>query len=212
MGTNYTEFIKDGTVTSGKDFLRLCLRHFGVALDMVEEPILTEVPNHFEINDTYEKDYKNSVEKLNNIKDKYSRMSMDDIRKEMKKEYESERENALGYYNKCKEEKKLLQKVKKEIEQWMPPTKEHGKVKAFALVQIEIELSTNMESEWYYKGILDRKLDISDEAVRTYVRHMVQSCEETKNLYYKNFLDEKKRVEGRNLFMQKFTESLEALS
>lgn len=34
MPTGYTAFIEDGTVTTGKEFLLLCSRAFGIALDI----------------------------------------------------------------------------------------------------------------------------------------------------------------------------------
>ena len=37
---------KDGDITTGKDFLRLCLRNFGVAINMRDEPLSKPVPTH----------------------------------------------------------------------------------------------------------------------------------------------------------------------
>ena len=50
MPTGYTTYIKDGDITTGKDFLKLCLRNFGVAINMRDEPLSKPVPNQFEPN------------------------------------------------------------------------------------------------------------------------------------------------------------------
>ena len=56
MPTGYTAYIKDGDITTGKDFLKLCLRNFGVAIDMRDEPLSKPVPTQFEPNPYYKKD------------------------------------------------------------------------------------------------------------------------------------------------------------
>ena len=39
MPTGYTAYIEDGDITTGKDFLMLCSRAFGVAIDVRDEPL-----------------------------------------------------------------------------------------------------------------------------------------------------------------------------
>ena len=36
MPTGYTAYIEDGDITTGKEFLKLCTRAFGVAIDQKE--------------------------------------------------------------------------------------------------------------------------------------------------------------------------------
>lgn len=55
MPTGYTAYIKDGDITTGKDFLRLCLRNFGVAINMRDEPLSKPVPTQFEPDPYYKK-------------------------------------------------------------------------------------------------------------------------------------------------------------
>lgn len=33
MPTGYTAYIEDGSITTGKEFLMLCLRNFGISID-----------------------------------------------------------------------------------------------------------------------------------------------------------------------------------
>lgn len=61
MPTGYTSYIKDGKITSGKEFLKLCTRAFGIAIDLKEESLDVPTPNHFEPHPYYEKAYKDSL-------------------------------------------------------------------------------------------------------------------------------------------------------
>lgn len=64
MPTGYTAFIEDGTITTGKEFLKLCSRAFGIAMDVRDEPLSVPTPSHFEINQYYINQYQRAVEKL----------------------------------------------------------------------------------------------------------------------------------------------------
>ena len=47
MPTGYTAYIEDGDITTGKDFLKLCTRAFGVAIDQKDDPL--SVPTRREV-------------------------------------------------------------------------------------------------------------------------------------------------------------------
>ena len=57
MPTGYTSYINDGEITSGKEFLKLCTRAFGIKDESLDVP----TPNHFEPDPYYEKAYKDSL-------------------------------------------------------------------------------------------------------------------------------------------------------
>lgn len=48
MPTGYTAQIEDRRITNAKDFLLLCTRAFGVAIDIKDEPLSTPTPMEFE--------------------------------------------------------------------------------------------------------------------------------------------------------------------
>ena len=58
MPTGYTSYIKDEKITSGKEFLKLCTRAFGIAVDLKDKSLDVPTPNHFEPDHYYEKAYK----------------------------------------------------------------------------------------------------------------------------------------------------------
>ena len=47
MPTGYTCYIEDGDIKTGKDFLMLCTRAFGIALDVRDEPLSVPTPTKF---------------------------------------------------------------------------------------------------------------------------------------------------------------------
>ena len=81
MPTGYTAYIKDGDITTGKDFLKLCLRNFGIAINMRDEPLSKPVPTQFEPNPYYKKDYEETVE----IRNKYRQMTFEEAKKNLLK-------------------------------------------------------------------------------------------------------------------------------
>ena len=67
MQTGYTDYIKDGKITSGKDFLKLCTRAFGVAIDLKDESLDVPTPNCFEPHPYYVEAYKESLKSREKI-------------------------------------------------------------------------------------------------------------------------------------------------
>lgn len=53
--TAYTKFIEDGTVTTAKDFLKLCSRNFGVYAVSKDEPLSPDIPVTIEKDPKYQK-------------------------------------------------------------------------------------------------------------------------------------------------------------
>lgn len=79
MPTGYTAYIKDGDITTGKDFLKLCLRNFGIAINMRDEPLSKPVSTQFEPDPYYKKDYEKAVE----IRNKYRQMTFEEAKKKL---------------------------------------------------------------------------------------------------------------------------------
>lgn len=78
MSTGYTSYIYDGKITNRSDFLKLCARAFGIAVDIKDENLSVATPNHFEPDPFYEEEYKKAVSKRN----RYKRMTVDEARQE----------------------------------------------------------------------------------------------------------------------------------
>ena len=209
METGYTAYIQDGAITTGKDFLKLCLRNFGIGINMRDEPLSKPVPTHFEPDPLYKKYYDKAVEDRDNFK----KMSFEQVKQqlveEQKKDVESIKESIDKY---IAEDKKYI-KVRKEIENWNPPTSEHEDLKKFALHQIDISLNTDKIE--YYNEKLNLKLDISDikdEAVYTHINNMNKFYEQNVERTYKNWQREIKRAADKNIWMKQFLDSVDNIS
>lgn len=203
MPTGYTAYIKDGDITTGKDFLKLCLRNFGIAINMRDEPLSKPVPTQFEPNPYYKNDYEKTVETRN----KYRQMTFEEAKKELIDKYKKDIESAKKSLDEFIAEDERYMKVRDEIEKWIPPTSEHENVKKFALNQIDISLNTDMRE--YCNKELNKDLDISDEAVHLYMNEINEFYENSVARAYKDWQEELKRTADKNMWMKQFLDSLE---
>lgn len=203
MPTGYTAYIQDGDITTGKDFLKLCLRNFGIAINMRDEPLSKPVPTQFKPNPYYKNDYEKTVETRN----KYRQMTFEEAKKELIEKHKKDIESAKKSLDEFIAEDERYMKVRDEIEKWIPPTSEHENVKKFALNQIDISLNTDMRE--YCNKELNKDLDISDEAVRLYMNEINEFYENSVTRAYKDWQEELKRTADKNMWMKQFLDSLE---
>ena len=89
MPTGYTAYIEDGSITTGKEFLKLCSRAFGVAIDIKDEPLSVPTPVYVEPSSYYKNRYTKAVAALNTALS----MTYGEARKEMRR---SNEENATS--------------------------------------------------------------------------------------------------------------------
>lgn len=203
MPTGYTAYIKDGDITTGKDFLKLCLRNFGIAINMRDEPLSKPVPTQFEPNPYYKKDYEKTVE----VRNKYRQMTFDEAKKELIDKHKKDMKSAKKSLDEFIAEDERYMKIRDEIEKWIPPTSEHENVKKFALNQIDISLNTDIRE--YYNKELSKDLDVSDEAVYSYMNDINEFYEDDVARAYKRWQEELKRTADKNMWMKQFLDSLE---
>lgn len=203
MPTGYTAYIKDGKITSGKEFLKLCTRAFGIAVDLKDESLDVPTPNHFEPHPYYEKAYKDSLVS----REKAYSMTLEEVKEDIISKYNDNKGRAEKILEKYKDEDKKYLKVREEVEKWIPPTSEHENLKKFCLEQIDMSLNTSLY-EWYEKDI-NKELDTSDDTIKKYIDILRDNADEKLKRAYKNWQEELRRVEEKNLWMKQFLYSLE---
>lgn len=203
MPTGYTSYIKDGKITSGKEFLKLCTRAFGIAIDLKEKSLDVPTPNHFEPHPYYEKAYKDSLVS----REKAYSMTLEEIKEDIISKYNDNKASAERCLKDYKDEDKKYLKVREEVEKWNPPTSEHENLKKFCLEQIDMSLNTSLY-KWYEKDI-NKELDTSDDAIRKYIDDLKDQEDRKVNRTYEKYQAELKRVEEKNLWMKQFLDSLE---
>lgn len=203
MLTGYTAGIEDGRITTGKDFLRLCTRAFGVAIELKDEPLSVPTPTKFEP-DTY---YKKRLEEEKTNLEKYKRMSFEDAKAEMIRSYADRVDMYRRMAEGSIERNKKYAKVRAEVEAWVPPTEKHLNLKKFALEQIDmcIDKQENID-EWLQQA--NEKIDDSDEAVENFIIEQIEYCCKSVKRAEENWKAELERVADRNSWMEEFLGSL----
>ena len=149
------------------------------------------------------KDYEETVE----IRNKYRQMAFEEAKKELIEKYKKDVESTRKSLDKYIAEDERYMKVRDEIEKWIPPTSEHENVKKFALNQIDISLNTDIRE--YCNKELNKDLDISDEAVYSYMNEINEFYENDVARAYKRWQEELKRTADKNMWMKQFLDSLE---
>ena len=203
MGTGYTNYIRNGDITTGKDFLKLCTRNFCIAMDIRDESLSVPTPTHFEPNHYYEKYYKESVEKLN----KYKKISFEEAKEEMIQKYIEKIKYAKKYLEIYQLEDEKYEKIRSEVKKWIPPTSEHENIKKFALEQIDMSMNTSLRKK--LENNLEEKLDLSIESVYRYIRKMKDYYSKDVECFYKRWQEDLKQTAENNMWMKQFLDSLE---
>lgn len=204
MPIGYTAYIENGEITTGKEFLKLCTRAFGVAISQREESLSNPTHTKFEPNSYYEKRYNEAVDKLKVAKD----MTFNETLSQMIKCHSKRVSDYKRFVEKETEMNKKYQKVRDEVEQWIPPTKEHNGIKKFALEQIDMSMTKQKYIDEYIE-LSNQVLDDSKEAVEKYRIEYIADCQRDVDRAYEAYQEELKRVADKNEFMKKFLESLE---
>lgn len=114
MPTGYTSYIYDGKITNGSDFLKLCTRAFGIAVDIKDENLSVATPNHFEPDPFYEEMYKKAISKRN----KYKRMTADEARQEFVEKEIKSLNSSKECLNKMIEENNRCLNCAEEVKEW----------------------------------------------------------------------------------------------
>lgn len=204
MPTGYTAFIEDGEITTGKDFLLLCSRAFGVAVDIKEEPLTVPTPMKFEVDGYYERSLRRSLEELEKVKN----MNEDEISKRMIKEHDESKKYYLDLIDKEISLNKKYQKVRKEVEDWIPPTDEHTGIKKFALEQIDMCICPEKELKKYV-FLANQELIVDEHSVKEYHKRLIESCECTVERNKESYEEAIQRAANKTKFMEDFVKSLE---
>lgn len=207
MPTGYTAFIEDDDITTGREFLLLCSRNFGVAIDVRDEPLSVPTPTKFEPDPYYKKSYEDAIKEFEEAKT----LTFDTAKLRMRSEYEKKIKRAREIATKMTEMNQRYQKVRREVESWIPPTDDHIGIKRFALEQIDMCVKQNNDMFEYYQKILNVPFDDSDEAVRTYMQDSITSCEDAARRAKERYEEEIQRANKKTEFMQSFLSSLDSL-
>lgn len=207
MPTGYTSYIYDGKITNGADFLKLCTRAFGIAVDIKDEDLSVATPSHFEPDPFYEEMYKKAVNKRN----RYKRMTVDEARQAFVEKEIKSLNSSRECLSKMIKENDRYRSVKIEVEKWIPPTSNHEKLKEYAINQLNISMNSKDCIDFFKQGS-DEIIDDSEENIINYLHDMQETCEKEVIRSYKKWQKNIKETEEKNLWMKQFLDSLETIS
>lgn len=201
MPTGYTASIEDGAITNAKDFILLCTRAFGVAMEIRDEPLSTPTPTEFKPNIKY---HKEQLEKELAEMDRLLNISDEDFHKEMVELRENAIKSATKRLKSSQELDAKYEAILKDIKAWDPP-EEYKELKDFAIKQIEI---SRPDLEWQKKHIEKCMIEDPDDFAK---KDLLDSCKWSIEYHQKEIKDEIDRAEAKTKFMKDLIESLKQL-
>lgn len=204
MPTGYTAYIEDGDITTGKDFLKLCTRAFGVAIDQKDDPLSVPTKTKFEPSQHYIDAYNRACDALRDAKT----ISFNEAKLRLKSKYHKKVDDYKRLAEKYSDLRNKYLKVRQDVETWTPPTSEHDGLKKFALEQIDMCIPSNKTiAEFINKS--NEPLDLSDEAIAKFIEDNISQCKNSVEYYKKSMDAEYERVKEKQEWMDKFLKSLE---
>lgn len=207
MPTGYTAYIEDGDITTGKEFLKLCTRAVGVAIDQKDDPLSVPTKTKFEPSQYYIDAYNEACAELRDARS----VSFNDAKLRLKSKYHKKIEDYKKLAEKYSDLRNKYLKVRQEVEAWTPPTPEHDGLKKFALEQIDMCIpSTERITEFINKS--KEPLDLSDEAITKFIEDNISQCKSSVEYYKKSMGAEYERVKEKQEWMDKFLVSLENMN
>jgi hypothetical protein len=202
--TGYTAYIEDGDITTGKDFLKLCTRAMGIAMDIRDENLSVPTPTHFEPDNYYKEQYEKALDEF--IKNQ--NMTFEEAALQMKKSHVERVTDYRKLAEKMTERNKKYQKVRDEVESWVPPTDEHKGLKKFALEQIDMCMDKPKTIEDCIEASKE-EFEINDEAVREYMKYQLDLYKQDVDRAYERYQAELERTKEKNEWMKQLIQSLE---
>ena len=200
MPTGYTAYIEDGNITTGKDFLTLCCRNFGVCADMREDSLSKPIPEKIEPDTYYKQRYEDALIELERAKSLTNEAAINRIKLDRKNREES----IVEHIKKNEEIKVKYLKIRNEVEKWVPPTSEHVGLKKFALEQID--MCVHDYTDYYNKELERIHIEIMPE---DYIKDNIAACEAAAQRAKANYEAEIQRTNERNMWLQSFRDSFQ---
>lgn len=198
MPTGYTAYIEDGDITTGRDFILLCTRAFGIAMDIREEPLTVPTPTVFEPDVKYHTD---CLSKAIAEKARLTEFSKEEWHKECVKDREKRIKDAKKHYEDDLELDKKYLKIKHEVEEWNAPDN-CKEIKKFALEQIKISRpDLSHDHEWM--ALAEQEID-EDEFFDVHMK----SIERDITYHQERIAEETKRANEKTQFMKELCDSL----
>lgn len=202
MSVGYAAYIEDGSITTGKEFLKRCIGAFCDTVKVGEKSLI--IQTKFSPDAFYQQQYDVAAAKLAAVR----AMTVDEARSEMRKRHEQNTAMAREFVEKYTAINERCAKIRKQVESWEPPTESHCRIKEFALEQIDAAMTSDKCLEKYGRQAF-AVLDDSDKAVGAYIQEQIAFWEKSVQRAKDLLETEQNRVQRESDFMSQFINSLE---
>lgn len=171
MPTAYTSFVADNENFTFPEFAMLCAREFGALASMRDEPLDAPVPERFEPDDFYRKQYEAAKAEYDDF------IANPPTEEELSKEYDeyvaTQKEQYAEIIANKREKRNRYERMLTKVLRWEPPTPDHEGLRRFMIQQLQESIeydcaeydlalpgreqyvSYGMDSE-VYRGRIDR--------------------------------------------------------
>lgn len=204
MPTGYTCFIEDGRITTGKEFLKKCIRAFGCCINQREESLNAPLETKIKSNDYYEEAYYKAVETYEKLK----KMTLEEMITNARRDRVNRTKEREKYLDGQEKLRNKYMNIRNEVEQWNPPTADHQGIKDFALEQIDISMPSEDDLIMIQEDIA-RNRNMEDSSVIKDVIALIEGSVKDIDYYSNKMREEENRVDRRNEFLDQFLKSLE---
>jgi len=201
MPTGYTSKIYEGEEQTGKEFVMTCARAFGALIDMRDESIDTPIPKEL-------KPDKYHSEQLNLAREKLAecaKITLEEAKVFVEEEIDQRIIENQKYHDKNKYLKHRYEKTLGEVEKWMPPTKDHIKLKEYAIEQLKQSIEFDCSNPYSEYDTTER---YKKETPQEYIESKMNSCLQDIKYHTEKLEAEIESTNKRNLWIKQLRESL----
>ena len=215
MPTRYTEFIENKQCNSVKQFLKLCLRNFGVLSKYRDEPLSLDFEPDFtdENINSFIKSNENRIEKDKKELEEYDNLSYDEKASKIKEDCLKELNFYKNIYDKSVKLNTKYDNFIEAIDSW-DCSKDFNSIKEFAINQCEI---SKENLDYYEKEIIKyqkllNKIETSKYEVqceidknRNAIIANIKSCQD----YINRIKEQNNKYESNKEFYDRFVKEIE---
>ena len=223
MASQYTSFIENGKCTSAKQFLKLCLRNFGVMQMYRDEPLSLDFEPDFTIRKDYVKNSKVLIKLKEQIDywqkqlDNYLNFPFEFQVKILHDEYSNELNKSKENFENEKKLNSLYEKFIKAINSW-ECSDEFKNIKNFAIEECEdskfyIDFSYYEQQITKYEKLLESLKSDPQQVVNNYIDYLKSEVEKRKKFFNDEIdrLTNLQNFSSNKKFYDKFCKEIESV-
>lgn len=223
MASQYTSFIENGKCTSAKQFLKLCLRNFGVMQMYRDEPLSLDFEPDFSIRKDYVKNSKVLIKLKEQIDywqkqlDNYLNFPFEFQVKILHDEYSNELNKSKESFENEKKLNSLYEKFIKAINSW-ECSDEFKNIKNFAIEECEdskfyIDFGYYEQQITKYEKLLESLKSDPQQVVNNYIDYLKSEVEKRKKFFNDEIdrLTNLQNFSSNKKFYNKFLKEIESV-